>query len=119
MAIPAIKSATFGIAVSDLDASTKWYEQFLGSSAQSPDDGIIEFELLAGTYLMLSEASDEEPPGGSVNLQVDDVQAALAAVQQLGLTPGEVETIPEVLSYFEVKDPDGHTITLLQIMAQE
>jgi catechol 2,3-dioxygenase-like lactoylglutathione lyase family enzyme len=117
MAIPPIKSVTFGIEVADLDASTKWYETLLGIAPESPDEGVIEFRLTQGTYLMLSAAESVRGADGSVNLEVTDVEEARRAVEALSLTAGPVQHIPDVLSYFEIEDPDGHTITFVQLAA--
>ncbi|GAB2953083.1 hypothetical protein ACFMQL_37645 [Nonomuraea fastidiosa] len=68
MAIPPIKSVTFGVEVSDLDASAKWDEALLGTAPMSPDEGILEFRLAQGTHLMLSAG---EPGRGTDVAQGD------------------------------------------------
>jgi len=62
MAVPTLKSVTFGIGVSDLDASRTWYKILLGIDPEVDfEQGIVEFRLLPDTYLQLSQASEQPP----------------------------------------------------------
>lgn len=114
MAIP-ITSVTFGIDVSDLAASTEWYERLLGPAGESPGEGMAEFPLPGGSYLLLSEVSAPSGVDGSVILGVADLAATRSAVQELGLDLSATEEIPGVLHYFSTTDPDGHTVTFVQL----
>lgn len=113
-----ITSFTLEIAVGDLESATQWYGRLLGRSPDEPVEGVIEFELSPTAFLMLSqreEGAAAEP--GSVNLEVPDLQVALAEIEEWGIAHSEVEHYPGQLSVFSIQDPDGRDISVVQIEA--
>jgi catechol 2,3-dioxygenase-like lactoylglutathione lyase family enzyme len=118
MTIPQLKSVTFGITVEDLDAATAWYTRLLGVEPEiEPDQGIIEFCLLPGVWLQLSEGAASTIQGGaSINLQVADIEAGREALKRMGIKAGPVERIEDVVALCDFSDLDGRPLSLVQVL---
>jgi|SRR5687768_219058 catechol 2,3-dioxygenase-like lactoylglutathione lyase family enzyme len=76
------------VAVADLAASKKFYGETLGVPQVYEVPGQLVFFDLAGIWLMLSRASEQEPaqPGSVLYFAVDDIQDAYQRLQQRGVT---------------------------------
>jgi predicted enzyme related to lactoylglutathione lyase len=74
--------------VADLAASKKFYGETLGVPQVYEVPGQLVFFDLAGIWLMLSRASEQEPaqPGSVLYFAVDDIQDAYQRLQQRGVT---------------------------------
>ncbi|RSN03130.1 hypothetical protein DMB42_35475 [Nonomuraea sp. WAC 01424] len=117
MAVPPIKSITFGIEVSDLDASAKWYDALIGIAAESPDEGILEFRLAQGAHLLLSASESDQGTDGSLNLEVAEVEGPGVRWRRSvwrHRAAGLVEHIPGVLRTSRSRIPTGITLTFLR-----
>lgn len=107
------------LAVKDLEVSVKFYEKTLGLPLLFKADPGMAFFDVAGIRLMLSQAA-EVPLGGPIlYFSTENIDATYA-----GLTKAEAETIRAPLMTHKTeaselwlaffKDPDGHTLALME-----
>ena len=81
-----------GIMVKDLEAATAFYRDKLGVKHLFTAPGMAFFDL-GGLRLMLGQAGGDYPPCTYLYYQVDDIEAAAAALQARGVKMTEA---PEV-----------------------
>ncbi len=117
IALGAIKQ--IALAVKDLDVSVKFYEKTLGLPLLFKAEPSMAFFDIAGIRLMLSQA-EEVPLGGPIlYFSTGNIEATYA-----GLTKAEADTIRAPLMTHKTetselwlaffKDPDGHTLALME-----
>jgi catechol 2,3-dioxygenase-like lactoylglutathione lyase family enzyme len=106
-------SVTIGIPVRDLAISRAWYDRLLGKAPDlEPVPGIAEYRV-GGVWVQLMEG---EPPGGKWTLRfgVADLDRERERLQGLGIELGDVRTVPGVIRYFVLADPDGNLLSWYQ-----
>ena len=106
-----------GVAVSDLEASTRWYARLLG---RPPDIPVNEDEMMwriadaASLYLL-------RDPGraghASITLAVPDLDAAIAEITERGLESRPIETVGDAGRKAPVIDPDGNIVNVIEVVA--
>jgi predicted enzyme related to lactoylglutathione lyase len=108
-----VSSAAVGLPVSDLAAAMKWYRQVLELAEPDlqPADGVVEFKI-GSLWLQLGE----EPTARSgaqvvVRFGVDDAERERQRLEQLGVSVGPLEHVPEAVNYFDFHDPDGNVLS--------
>ncbi len=107
-------SSTISFPVSNLDLSVEWYKQVLGEIEYfSPADGVMEFALNDKTWLQLFEG--ESTTGSVLRLEVRDIQFQYERLKKLSISPTPVEMVPNVVSYFDFKDPDGNQMSFYEL----
>ncbi len=107
------------LSVKDLDVSVDFYEKTLGLPLLFKADPGMAFFDIAGIRLMLSQA-EEVPLGGPyLYFSADDIEATYAALTKAGtdgirapLMTHKTDTSELWLAFF--KDPDGHTLALME-----
>lgn len=108
-------SVTVGIPVADLAAATAWYGAVLDRRpAIEPVAGIVEYEL-AGTWIQLM-GGQRGASGWVLRYGVEDLAAERARLSGLGVSVGEVETVPGVISFFDFMDPDDNALSCYQVL---
>ncbi|MBQ1095364.1 hypothetical protein KBY55_04450 [Streptomyces sp. b94] len=74
---------------------------------------MADWHLTSGGWLQVFE--DPDRAGSSrLNLEVPDLDAALAGLVERGLTAGPVRTGGERTRFAALDDPDGNQISLLE-----
>lgn len=111
---PAFASSTLSLPVSNLQKSIDWYQQLLGEvEGFSPAEGVYEFQLNESTWLQFFEG---EPSNGAIlRLEVEVIKDHHDRLVKLGLSPSPVELVPNVVSYFDFKDPDGNLLSFYML----
>jgi predicted enzyme related to lactoylglutathione lyase len=105
--------------VVDVARARAFYEGLLGLKAGlqhefAPGSWWIEYDI-AGTTLAVSNAiADQGTENGSIALEVEDLEGALAAVQAAGVPVTTDLQEFSVCRMFAVKSPDGHGIIFHQ-----
>ncbi len=102
------------VAVSDFDASHRWYEQLLGAPATNvPMQGnLAEWRLTDTGWLQVFH--EPERAGTSMaNVAVDDLDGHVEAIRQRGIEPGEVVTANKDVRLCTLRDPDGNQLTFI------
>lgn len=105
---PMIKNALAGLAVTDLDAASTWYETLLGPGTRSMPE-VMEWQLERGGGLQVY-AGPERAGQGSCTLVVDDIDAMAKLLRTSGIAPDAEPTRHDRVDVVMVKDPDGNSI---------
>lgn len=107
-----IDNVLAGVAVKHLATAAKWYEQLIGRAGKQPMDGVLEWTLPRGGVLQLFEDADRAG-SSSVTLSLSDIDAHLARLSHLGITPlGTTRT--DDVSTAIIEDPDGNRVVLAE-----
>ncbi|WP_262705949.1 MULTISPECIES: VOC family protein [Streptomyces] len=96
------------------EEAVAWYERLLGRPADTrPMPSLADWHLTMGGWLQVFE--DSERAGSALlNLEVPDLDKALAQLKQRGLNTGPVQTGGTRTRFAALQDPDGNRITLLE-----
>ncbi|HTW56459.1 MAG TPA: VOC family protein [Thermoplasmata archaeon] len=109
-----VVEVTVGLAVRDGAAAREWYDRLLGRPPEMvPAPGVLEYRLGA-TWLQLY--TGEPVPGAVVRLGVRHLLPERDCLRRLGFPVGKVETIPGVIRYLDLRDPDGNRISLYELL---
>ncbi len=106
------------ITVRDLEASRAWYSRFLGKAPDlEPFPGNIEFKV-GGAWLQIVEG-EARPSTWALRIEVRDLSIERERLRAEGVDAAEIATVPTVISYFDLKDPDGNTLMLFQVLTSD
>jgi predicted enzyme related to lactoylglutathione lyase len=109
-------SITVAIPVSDLSVAIAWYDAVLDRTAElEPVPGIVEYEL-SGTWIQLV-GGRRGSPGWVLRYGVEDIELERDRLKGLGIEPGDIETVPGVISFFDLRDPDDNELSAYQVLA--
>ncbi len=108
-----IKHVLAVVPVSDLQASSRWYEALFGRPADNnPMPTLAEWQVVPGGWVQVY--TDAERAGsGLLNFAVDDLEAHVAGLRQRGLEPGDFTDANKGIRLSALTDPDGNTISLI------
>ncbi|MFJ2436964.1 VOC family protein [Streptomyces anulatus] len=100
--------------VGNVETAVAWYEKLLGRPADNrPMPSLADWHLSTGGWLSVFE--DAERAGSTLlNLEVPDLDGALAQLKERGLTAGPVQTGGTRTRFAALEDPDGNRVTLLE-----
>lgn len=100
--------------VGDVETAVAWYERLLGRPADTrPMPSLADWHLTAGGWLQVFE--DPGRAGSTLlNLEVPQLDEALATLLGRGLTAGPVQLGGERVRFAALEDPDGNRITLME-----
>ena len=73
-------------------------------SLGNPGPGVWEFQIISSGWLRLFESEINQPNLAVVRLESDDIEASRMQALSLGTDVGEIETVPEAVRYFELRD---------------
>jgi predicted enzyme related to lactoylglutathione lyase len=106
---------TIGIPVVDLARSRDWYERLLGTAPElEPVAGMAEFRI-AGAWVQLIERSSARP-GWAFRIGVTGLDAEHERLMAEGFEPTEIETVPGVIRFLQLEDPDGNAVSLYELL---
>ncbi|MFD0892614.1 VOC family protein [Luteolibacter ambystomatis] len=118
-----IKEAAFtGYPATDMSAARKFYGEILGlpEGMVFEHEGVVgwvEYSITGGHTLAITQANDQwqpSPNGGGLCFEVEDLDAAVANLDQQGVTIVlPVQEFP-VCRLALIADPSGNTIALHQ-----
>lgn len=104
--------------VTDLQRARRFYEGVLGLKESqffgTNEGGFVEYDIGPGTLAICNGAPDWKPSpgGGSVGLEVDDFDAAIAHLRSSGC-PFRLEPMETPVCHMAVvSDPDGNSVTI-------
>ena len=108
------------VKVQDLERAKKFYEDIFNfdvSWYMSPEAGWCEFNLPGGDpKLGLNLAGEDEeitPNWGILTMDVEDIEAAKKYMESKGIETTDITDIPDMVSYFNIKDSEGNTIQIV------
>jgi len=107
------------VAVTELERSQAWYERLLGGAPDilvNPDE--VMWHVVGAGWLYLTV--DAERAGASlVTAAVDDLDAAVAEVEERGLRVDGTEVVADAGRKARYRDPDGNTVWLIEVVQPE
>ena len=106
-----------GVATADLDPAMAWYDALLGRPAEIiVNDDEVMWQISDGGWLDL--VRDPSRAGHAlVIMAVPDLDQAVAEIEGRGLSKPTIETIEAAGRKAPVVDPEGNTVTLIEVLA--
>ena len=104
--------------VTHLKRAREFYEGVMGLKETrffgEENSGFVEYDIGTGTLAICNSAPDWKPSagGGSVGLEVDDFDAAIARLRASGCTFRLEPMETPVCRMAVVLDPDGNSVTI-------
>jgi len=106
------------IAVSDLSKSRDWYSKLFGKVPDlEPFEGNVEFKI-GGAWVQISKGS-VTPSSWLLNIEVRDLARERERLHGVHIEATEIKGVPNVISYFDVRDPDGNALRLFQVLTSD
>jgi len=112
-------SVYFQYNVTDFGRARKFYGDVLGFKIawdMGDDVGWIEYALpVKGAKIGLSLLTEGKVKHGSAKLTLDvtDIEKMKDYLSNMGVKTDEIIDIPNMVSYFNIKDPDGNPIQIV------
>jgi len=103
-----VDNALASLAVRDLAASSKWYEDLLGPGSQ-PMNELLEWQFERGGGLQVYQLP-ERAGHGSCTLIVSDIDELANRLRDTGVVPDAEPTRHDRVDTLMIKDPDGNSI---------
>jgi hypothetical protein len=108
-----IKNALASVAVKDLNASVKWYEEVLGKPPDSrPMPEVAEWKFERGGWLQVYQLP-ERAGSGSFTLAVTNLDDHITALDKLGIARGQRSSGDRVKTLM-ITDLDGNHIAFAE-----
>jgi catechol 2,3-dioxygenase-like lactoylglutathione lyase family enzyme len=106
------------IPVSDLEKSREWYSRLLGHGPDlEPFPGNVEFKV-GGSWLQIVKGK-VQPSSWNFQVEVRDLSQERERLRSAGVEAAEIKTVPNVISYFGIKDPDGNSLLFFQVLTSD
>ena len=113
-----VREAITVITVSDLTKSREWYSRLFGKVPDlEPFPGNVEFKV-GGAWVQVS-AGKVKPSSWSLQLEVRDLSRERERLRDAGIAATEIETVPDLISYFDLSDPDGNRMRWFQVLTSD
>ncbi len=113
-----VREAIVQIAVSDLSKSREWYSRLFGKAPDlEPFPGNVEFRV-GGAWVQIMSGKVRDS-SWSLQLEVRDLTRERERLRKNMISATEIETVPNVISYFDVKDPDGNAMRWFQVLTSD
>ena len=109
-----INNALASVAVRNVDASAKWYEQILNRAASRPMPGVAEWHFDRGGGLQVYQLPDRAG-SGSFTLAVSRIEEVSTHLQKLGVDVSN-RTANEQVKTVMITDPDGNHIAFAEAL---
>jgi predicted enzyme related to lactoylglutathione lyase len=82
-----------------------------------PFEGNVEFKV-GGAWVQITSGK-VQPSSWSLQLEVRDLPRERERLRKAGITATEIKTVPNVISYFDLSDPDGHSMRWFQVLTSD
>jgi predicted enzyme related to lactoylglutathione lyase len=112
-------SVYFQYQVTDFDRAKKFYSEIMGFKI-TWDGGIeigwAEFDLPAQGAkpgISLIREGEHRQGSGTLTLDVVDLDACKTYLQSKGVDTSDIMDVPDMVSYFNMKDPEGNPIQVV------
>ncbi len=112
-------SVYFQYQVKDFDRAKKFYSDVMGFEITwdgGAEVGWAEFALPAeGARLGINLIREGElrQGSGTLTMDVEDLDACKIYLERNGIETSDIEDIPDMVSYFNMKDPEGNSIQVV------
>jgi predicted enzyme related to lactoylglutathione lyase len=106
------------INVNDLPMSKEWYTRLFGKGPDlEPFPGNVEFKI-GGAWVQITKG-EVKPSSWTLLFEVRDLSHERERLVQGGIVPTELKSVPGVISYFDLKDPDGNSMRWFQVLTSD
>lgn len=113
-----VREAITVIAVKSISKSRAWYSRVFGKSPDlEPFPGNVEFRV-GGAWVQVSEG-EVRPSSWTLTLEVRDLTRERERLRSEGIDAAEISTVPGVIRYFDLKDPDGNAMRWFQVLTSD
>jgi hypothetical protein len=82
-----------------------------------PFPGNVEFKV-GGAWVQVVSGK-AKPSSWSLQLEVRDLSRERERLRDSGIAATEIKTVPSVISYFDVGDPDGNPMRWFQVLTSD
>lgn len=112
------KAAIVEIQVSDLQKSREWYSRLFGKGPDlEPFEGNVEFKI-GGAWVQIV-AGEPKPSSWSLQVEVGDLLLERQRLREEKIDATEIKTASNVISWFDLKDPDGNSMRWFQVLTSD
>jgi predicted enzyme related to lactoylglutathione lyase len=113
-----VREAITEIAVRDIARSREWYSRLLGKGPDlEPFPGNVEFKV-GGTWLQIVQGN-VGTSGWALRLEVRDLPRERERLRSAGVDAEEIATVPSVIRYFGIRDPDGNELMFFEVLTSD
>jgi lactoylglutathione lyase len=113
-----VRATIVEITVTDLSRSREWYSRLLGKGPDlEPFPGNVEFKV-GGMWLQIVEG-EVKSSSWSLQIEVRDLSRERDRLRTVGVGATEIKTVPNVISYFSIKDPDESSLLFFQVLTSD
>jgi len=113
-----VKDAITVVKVSNLAKSREWYSALFGKVPDlEPFPGNVEFKV-GGAWVQISEGKVSRS-SWSLQLEVEDLSRERERLREANIAATEIGTAPGVISWFDLKDPDGNSMRWFQVLSAD
>jgi hypothetical protein len=113
-----VREALVQITVSDLSKSREWYSRLFGKGPDlEPFPGNVEFKV-GGAWVQIVRGK-VQASSWSLLLEVRDLSRERERLREDGIAASEIKTVPNVISHFDLSDPDGNAMRWFQVLTSD
>ena len=106
------------ITVSDLARSKDWYSRLFGKGPDlEPFPGNIEFKI-GGAWVQIV-SGEVKPSSWTILFEVRNLSYERERLREEAIEATEIKTRPGVISWFDLKDPDGNSMRWFQVLTTD
>lgn|SRR5487761_254394 len=108
------------ITVSDLSKSREWYSRLFGKKGPDlePFPGNVEFRI-GGAWVQVVSGDVQPSSSWNLQLEVSDLSRERERLRAAGIETTEIKTVPNVICFFDLKDPDGNSMRWFQVLTSD
>jgi predicted enzyme related to lactoylglutathione lyase len=106
------------ITVSDHQKSKEWYSRLFGKGPDlEPFPGNVEYKI-GGAWVQITRGQ-VKPSSWSFQVEVHDLHRERERLRNAGISATEIQTSPDVISWFDLTDPDGNKMRWFQVLTTD
>jgi predicted enzyme related to lactoylglutathione lyase len=106
------------IRVSEIAKSKEWYMRLFGKAPDlEPFPGNVEFKI-GGAWVQINQG-EVKPSSWTILFEVRDLRRERERLRKNGIAATEIKSSPGVISWFDLRDPDGNEMRWFQVLTME
>jgi predicted enzyme related to lactoylglutathione lyase len=106
------------IRVRDILTSREWYTRLFGKPPDlEPFPGNVEFKI-GGAWVQIVKG-EVKPSSWTILFEVRDLARERERIVKAGIIAPEIQSVPEVISWFDLGDPDGNQMRWFQVLTTD
>jgi len=113
-----VRETITAITVSDLPKSREWYSRLFGKVPDlEPFPGNVEYKV-GGAWVQIVSGK-VRPSSWTLTLEVRDLSRERERLRKSEIAATEIQTVPNVIRYFDLSDPDGNAMRWFQVLTSD